>query len=96
MLSSDQIKSVAQQVARSAEERYERHHRLDRQQLWEAVRRSCRVIEAIAELENDDLEVDALIRRSRFVISELESALESARQARVIQEWTLRGEANDS
>lgn len=89
MLARDQIRSVAQEIARSAERRAEvREDRFDRQQLWETVRRACHVIEAVAELDGDGLSGGDEIRRTRYIIAELEAGLESARKARVVQNWT--------
>lgn len=97
MLARDQIRSVAQELARSAE-RYSENaeDRFDRQQLWETVRRACHVIEAVADMDGDGMEATDRARRTRYVIAELESGLEAARKARVVQNWTGSRESQDS
>lgn len=91
MLAKEQLKIIAQQIDRAADERiHEAEDRYDRQQLWEVVRRASRVIEAVAELERDGTTPTEKVRRTRFVETELEVALESARRARVVMEWSDR------
>lgn len=97
MLARDQIKSVVQEVARTAERHtHNDEDRFDRQQLWETVRRACNVIEAVASMDGDGLDRTDRARRTRYVISELEAALESARKARVVQNWTSSRQPDDS
>src|SRR5512135_1442195 len=77
MLGRDQIKQVAQEIDRTADERMRYcDDRFDQQQLWEVVRRACRVIETVSELDDGELAPDVRSRRARFVLEELESALE--------------------
>lgn len=93
MLVRDQVKSVAQEIGRTADHHvHEAAGKMELQQLWEVVRRTARVIELVAELEGQaDLDVSDRERRTRFIIDELESALEFARRARVVLEWQERG-----
>lgn len=89
MLAKDQIKSLAREIDRTADERI--HHcddRFDRQQLWEVVRRASRAIEAVTEMEAEDLPAEDRSRRARYLVTELESALEAARRAKVVVDWT--------
>jgi len=96
MLARDQIKQVAQEIDRTADERM--HYcddRFDQQQLWEVVRRACRVIETVSELDDGELAPDLRSRRARFVLDELESALEAARRAKVVVDWAAYREPED-
>ncbi len=96
MLARDQIKQVAQEIDRTADQRM--HYcddRFDQQQLWEVVRRACRVIETVSELDDGELEPDQRSRRARYVLDELESALEAARKAKVVVDWTAYREPED-
>lgn len=96
MLARNQIRLVAQEIDRTADQRM--HYcddRFDQQQLWYVVRRACRVIETVSELDGDDLAPDQRSRRALYVLDELESALESARKAKVVVDWTAHGEPND-
>ena len=96
MLARDQIKQVAQEIDRTADERM--HYcddRFDQQQLWEVVRRACRVIETVSELDDGELAPDVRSRRARYVLEELESALEAARKAKVVVDWTAYREPED-
>jgi hypothetical protein len=92
MLAKDQIRSIAQEIDRTADQRMRGcDDCLDRQQLWEAVRRASRAIETVAELERDELTEDERQRRTRYLVNELELALEAARCAQVVMDWTARG-----
>jgi hypothetical protein len=93
MLVRDQVKSVAQEIGRTADHHvHEAEGRVDVQQLWEVARRAARVIEVVAELEGQtDLDVSDRERRTRFIMDELESALEFARRARIVLEWRDHG-----
>ncbi len=96
MLARDQIKQVAQEIDRTADQKM--HYcddRFDQQQLWEVVRRACRVIETVSELDDGELEPDQRSRRARYVLDELESALEAARKAKVVVDWTAYREPED-
>ncbi len=96
MLARDQIKAVAQEIDRTADQRM--HYcddRFEQQQLWEVVRRACRVIEAVSELDDDGMPPEQRSRRARYVVDELESAVEAARKARVVLDWTTHREPDD-
>jgi hypothetical protein len=96
MLARDQIKAVAEEIDRTADQRmHDCDGRFDQQELWEVVRRACRVIETVSELDGDRLEAEQRSRRARYVLDELESALESARRAKVILDWTAIRESDD-
>lgn len=89
MLAKDQIKSIAREIDRSADERiHSADDRFDRQQLWEVVRRASRAIETVTEMESDDLAPEDRNRRVLYLVSELESALDAARRAKVVYDWT--------
>jgi hypothetical protein len=91
MLARDQIKMIAQEINRSADEHIHNcDDQLDRQQLWEVVRRACHAIEAVAEMERDELRPDDKTRRARYLVSELETALEAAKRAKAVLDWTSR------
>lgn len=93
MLVTDQVKSVAQEIGRTADQHvHEAGDRVDVQQLWEVVHRAARIIEVVAELEGQtDLNASDRERRTRFVIDELESALKFAQRARIMLEWQEQG-----
>lgn len=96
MLASDQIKLVVQEIDRTADERMHRcDDHFDQQQLWEVVRRACHVIEAVSEMEGDHVQAEHRTRRARYVLDELEQALESARRAKVVLDWTSAGEQDE-
>jgi|GEM_PF-597752 len=89
MLAKDQIKSIAREIDRTADERiHSCDDRFDRQQLWEVVRRASRAIETVTEMEADELSAEDRSRRARFLLAELEDALEAARRAKVVFDWT--------
>lgn len=95
MLAKDQIKLIAQEIDRTADERMHHcHDRYDRQQLWEVVHRAARAIEAVAEMERDDIPDEDRSRRARYLETELESALESARRARAVIDWSRTRQAD--
>lgn len=88
MLARDQLRMIAREIDRTADERLHRcDDHYDRQQLWEVVRCASRVIEAIAEMERDGMTPTERAQRARFVASELEVALEAAQRARVVIQW---------
>jgi hypothetical protein len=90
MLAKDQIRAIARELDRTADERIRgADDHLERQQLWEVVRRACRAIEAVAEMENDEAPTEARTRKARYVVSELETALEAARRAKTAIEWSV-------
>lgn len=97
MLSNDQIRSVAEEIRRSADERIHQapDERPAAQFLWESVRHACHVVEAIADLEQDsDLTSSQRLKRVQYVVSELETAMEVARRARQAARWTEREEVD--
>jgi hypothetical protein len=88
MLAKDQIKAIAQEIDRTADEHVHNcEGELDRQQLWEVVRRASHAIQAVAEIEREDLAADDRRRRIRYLVSELETALDAAKRARHVLEW---------
>jgi len=96
MLANGQIKVVAQEVGRTASERiHYAEDQYDRLQLWEVVRYASRAIEAVAELEEEDLPAADRCRRARYLVSELECALEAARKAKVVLDWTAQRQRDD-
>ena len=97
MLAKDQIRMVAQEIDRSADEHIHNcDDQLDRQQLWEVVRRACHAIETVTEMEHDELAVEDRSRRMRYLVSELETALEAARRAKAVLDWTSRRIVDDA
>jgi hypothetical protein len=91
MLAKDQIRMIAQEIDRTADERiHECDDRYDRQQLWEVVRRACRAIEAVTDMEREGLGNEERSRRARYLVSELETALEAAKRAKVVLDWSAR------
>ena len=91
MLARDQLKLIAQEIDRTADARmHDCDDNYGRQQLWEVVRHASHVIETVAEMERDGLTQTERSRRARHVVSELETALDSARRARIVLEWTAR------
>ncbi len=96
MLANGQIRVVAQEVGRTANERIHfAEDQYDRLQLWEVVRYASRVIEAVAELEEEELPAADRCRRARYLVSELECALEAARKAKVVLDWTAQRQRDD-
>jgi hypothetical protein len=88
MLARDQIRAIARELDRTADERIRNaDDHVERQQLWEAVRRACRAIGTVAEMEHDEIEPGERSRKARYVVSELETALEAARRARTTLDW---------
>lgn len=91
MLAKDQIRLIAQEIHRTADARmHECEDAYDRQRLWEVVRHASHAIEAVAEMERDGMTATDRHRRARYLLSELESALEAAKQAKVVMEWSVR------
>ncbi len=90
MLARDQIRAIARELDRTADARIRQAdgQHAECEALWEAVRRACRAIETVAELEHNDLAFEDRRTKTRYVISELETALEAARKARSTLEWT--------
>ncbi|MBX6364803.1 MAG: hypothetical protein IRZ00_13115 [Gemmatimonadetes bacterium] len=96
MLARDQIRMVAQEIGRTAEQRM--HHcddRFDQQQLWEVVRRACHAIEAVTEMDGDGLQAEDRSRRAHYLLDELESAVAAARRVKVVLDWTTRRAPDD-
>ena len=97
MLARDQIKQIAQEIDRSADEHIHNcDDKLDRQQLWEVVRRACHAIEAVTEMERDELPFEDRSKRVRYLVSELETALEAAKRAKAVLDWTGRRVPDDA
>lgn len=93
MLAKDQIKLIAREIDRSADEHiHGSDDRFDKQQLWEVVRRACRAIETVTEMESDALSAEDRSRRARYLVTELETALDAAKRARVVVDWTAHRE----
>ena len=91
MLGRDQIKLVAREIDRTADERiHQCDDRFDEQQLWEVVRRASRAIETVTEMESDSLSPEDRARRARYLVAELESAVEAARRASAVVDWNAR------
>jgi hypothetical protein len=94
VLARDQLKLIAQEIDRTADRwMHDCDDAFDRQQMWDVVRRASRVIEAVAGLEREGLTVTERSRRLRFVVTELELALDAARRARVAVDWIERHRA---
>lgn len=88
MWANDQIKIVARQIARLSGERVRQTEgRIDRQQLWELARHASRIIEAVAEMDEAELTAGDRSRRARYLVCEVEFALEAARRAKVVLDW---------
>jgi hypothetical protein len=97
MLARDQIKQIAQEIDRSADEHIHNcDDKLDRKQLWEVVRRACHAIETVAEMERDELTSSDRSKRARYLVSELETALEAAKRAKAVLDWTGRRVPDDA
>jgi hypothetical protein len=97
MLGRDQIKAVVREIDRSADERIHNcDDRFDRQQLWEVVRRASRAIETVTEMEADTLAPEDRARRARYLVAELENALDAARRASVVVDWNARVRPDDA
>jgi hypothetical protein len=89
MLGKDQIRLIAEEIDRSADARLHAcEGQLGRQHLWEVVRRASHAIQAVADLEREDLASDERRRRARYLVTELETAYEAARRARAVIEWS--------
>lgn len=89
MLAKDQIRMIAQEIDRTADERmHDCDDHYDRQQLWDVVHRAARAIETVAEMDRDEMQPEDRSRRARYLVTELENALESARRARAVIEWS--------
>jgi hypothetical protein len=96
MLARDQIKLIAKEIHRTADARMrdcDDHY--DRQRLWEVVRHASHAIETVAEMEGDGLAPADRQRRANHLMTELEHALEAARQAKVVMEWSAPADARD-
>jgi hypothetical protein len=91
MLAKDQLKQIAQEIDRTADERMHNCDDVyDRQQMWEVVRRASHAIEAVAEMEREGMTPTERSRRARYVETELEVALDAARRARLVMDWGKR------
>lgn len=83
MLAKDQIRLIAEEIDRTADARIHDGGPPTDTALWEVVRRASHAIHAVAEMERDDLGRDERRRRARYLVSELETALEAARRVSV-------------
>jgi len=92
MLARDQLRWIAQEIDRTADERQrDCDDSADRQQSWEAVRRASRAIQTVAEMEHSEVAEEERHRQVRYLVSELQLALDAARSARLAMEWGGRG-----
>jgi hypothetical protein len=92
MLATDQLKSIAREIDRTADaHKGDCDDCFDREQLWEVVRRASRSIETVAEMERGDVSPEDREKRARYLVNELELALDAARSAQVVMAWTQRG-----
>jgi hypothetical protein len=97
MLGRDQIKAVAREIDRTADERIHNcDDRFDQQQLWEVVRRASRAIETVTEMEAETLAPEDRARRARYLVAELENALDAAKRASVVVDWNARSHREDA
>ena len=97
MLAQDQLRWVAQEIDRTADARQQGcDDCLDRQQLWEAVRRASRAIQTVTEMERDGTPAEDRQRQVRYLVNELELALDAARSARVVMKWSAPGQQAQS
>lgn len=91
LLGREQLKLIAQEIDRTADERqHDCRDEYDRQQLWEVVRRVSHAIEAVADMERDSLTRTERNRRARYLVAELEIALDAAKRAKTVMDWTVR------
>ena len=91
MLAKDQIRMIAEEIDRTADARMHAcEGELGRQHLWEVVRRASHAIQAVADMERDDLPAEDRRRKARYLVSELETAYEAARRARSAIDWSVR------
>jgi hypothetical protein len=89
MLAKDQIRLIAEEIDRTAYARlHDCHGQIGREHLWEVVRRCSHAIRAVVGIEHDDLTSDERKRRARYLVVELEIALDAARRARTAIEWS--------
>jgi hypothetical protein len=89
MLAKDQLRLIAEEIDRTADARlHDCQGQIGREHLWEVVRRASHAIQAVAGIERDDLTRDERRRRARYLVAELETALEAARHARTALEWS--------
>lgn len=90
MLAKDQIRAIARELDRSANERIRRDdgRNVEQEPLWESVRRASRAIETVAEMDADGITAEDRRHKARYIVSELETALEAARKAKSAIEWT--------
>lgn len=88
MLTREQLRIIAQEIDRAADGwQHECDDRYDREQLWEVVRRASHAIQAVAEIEREELTRQQRSLRARYMVEELEIALDAARRARVVMDW---------
>lgn len=91
MLARDQIRAIARELDRTAGERLRTidGSSAEQEALWETVRRACRAIETVVELEHEGLAHEDRSRKARYLVSELETALDAARKAKSTIDWTV-------
>lgn len=88
MLAKEQLRMIAQEIDRAADGwQHECEDQYDRQQMWEVVRRASHAIQAVAEIEREELTRQERSIKARYVVEELEIALDAARRARVVMDW---------
>lgn len=89
MLAKDQLRLIAEEIDRTADARlHDCQGQPGREPLWEVVRRASHAIQAVAGIERDDLTVDERRRRARYLVAELETALDAANRARIALDWS--------
>ena len=92
MLARDQLRWIAQEIDRTADERQrDCDDSVERQQLWEAVRQASRAIQTVAEMEQSGVAEEERQRQVRYLVNELQLALDAARSARLVMEWGGHG-----
>lgn len=89
MLAKDQLNLIAKEIDRTADARlHDCQGQPGREHLWEVVRRASHAIQAVAGIERDDLTADERRRRARYLVAELEIALDAAKRARIAIDWS--------
>jgi hypothetical protein len=89
MLARDQIRMIAKEIDRTADAHvHDSDGELGRQHLWEVVRRASHAIQAVAEIEREELTHDDRRKRARYLVAELETALGAAKRAKAVLDWT--------
>ncbi|MGH7476411.1 MAG: hypothetical protein ACRELD_08980 [Longimicrobiales bacterium] len=82
-LATDQIRDLARRLAEEADGRvHESSAPTEHQRLWEVARHACHAVAAVAELEREELARAERAKRARYVVTELEIALDAAKRTR--------------